>query len=85
MAALVAVSGRAAEALDEEFAESPLGLRELVGGIHRAEEVIGFHAAIERGHESRETVFADRVVNLKLIHGCFSIGPITSRRPRDIF
>jgi hypothetical protein len=61
--ALLDVGLRAAETADEEIAETLLSAGEILVGIHRAEEVVGFDATVEGADETAETFIADDVVN----------------------
>lgn len=62
MASGVGVPCRAAEALDEEVTEALFGTGEVVGGIHRAEDVVGGDLFVEGCDEAGEAFFADDVV-----------------------
>ena len=68
MAALFDVARRSAETADEEIAEALLGACEIVGGVHRPENVVVRHAAIERRRETGKSLFADERVDVEFLH-----------------
>ena len=69
MAALLDVPRRPAEATDQEVAQPFFGTSQLVGGIHRSENVIVRHLRIKRAHESGEAVLANARIDLILGQG----------------
>ena len=68
MSTLGDVFFRAAEAIDEEVAETLLGRPALLLGIHGAENVIAGNLTIKCGHQTRKTFFADDRENAAFIH-----------------
>ena len=59
VAAFFDVSGRAAEAEDEEAAEAVFGAGEVIGGVHGAKDGVLGDLAVEGGDEAAEAVLAD--------------------------
>jgi hypothetical protein len=74
MAALFHVSHGTAESADEKFSQPPLGCGQVAASVHRAENFIGWHSAIEGGDEPGEPVVADESedVGVKQIHRSFA-------------
>jgi hypothetical protein len=64
MPALFHVSLRAAKAADQEVLQPLFGSGQVVGGVHRPENVVTRYLSIERGDETCEAVLADLSVNL---------------------
>ena len=64
MAALLDISGGAAEAEDEELAEAGFGAVEIGGGVHGAEDVIGGNLPVERVDQTAETIVANGLIDL---------------------
>jgi hypothetical protein len=59
MAALLAVAGRATAALDQEVGEPPLGAGEVLGRVHRPEQVVDGHPLVERGDQRPQRRLAE--------------------------
>jgi len=68
MAALFEITRRAAEAKDEKIAQALLGAGEVVGGVHGAEDFVVRNLAVEGGDEAGETVFADLLIDIGIVH-----------------
>ena len=69
VAALFDVTLRASEAEDQEVAQTLLGPRKIVGGIHRAKDRVSGDLAVEGANEAREAFFTDEVVDGCLLWG----------------
>ncbi len=70
MAPLFDVARRSAKPADEKIAEALLGGCEIVGGVHRPENIVVRYAAIERRGETGKTLFADERVDVEFLHVC---------------
>ena len=68
MAALFDVRRRPAESVNEKIPKPLLGTFEIVGRIHRSEDVVRGHLAIERLYQALESVLADGGVNFFFFH-----------------
>ena len=64
MAALLDISGGAAEAEDEELPKPGFGAVEIGGGIHGAEDVICGNLPVEGVNQAAKTIVADRLIDL---------------------
>ena len=64
MAALFDVARRPTKTSDKKVAQPFLSPNEIICRIHRAENVIARHLAIERVHEPRKTLLSDAFVDL---------------------
>lgn len=62
--ALLDVALGPTEAADQEVAQPCFGALEIVGGVHRAEDVVARHLRVEGANEPREPVLADTRVDL---------------------
>lgn len=67
MSALLNVAVGAAESPDKEIAETLFGARQIMRGIHGAENVVGGNLRVERVNKAGETFFADQFVELCLV------------------
>jgi len=68
MTTLFDVARRSAEPADQKIAEALLGPGEIVCGVHRPEDIVVRHPAIERGGETGEPVLTDQRVDVDLLH-----------------
>jgi len=68
MAALFDVARRAAETADQKVAEALFGSGHVVGGVHRPENLVVRHAAVERRDQTGESFFADERKDIDLLH-----------------
>ena len=68
MASPLNVAFRAAESTDQEIAETLFGARQIVRGIHRAEDAIARHLLIERADEPGKPVLANLFVHLRVVN-----------------
>ena len=66
MAALLDVSLWPAESADQEFLQPLFRARQIVGRIHRPEDVVARHLRVERPNQPCEAFLADLPVNLTL-------------------
>jgi hypothetical protein len=73
VAALLDVAGRAAKAADQEVAEPHFRGGEVLGRIHRAQDVVTRNLRVEGTHQAREALLADARVDL-------IVGQIHNRR-----
>jgi hypothetical protein len=71
VAALLDVTLRSTESSDEKVAQPLLGARKIVPRIHGTEDIVFRHLPVERGDEPREPFFADRRVDILIVHHPF--------------
>ena len=64
MSALFDVAHRPAEATDHKIAQALFGASEVLGGIHRAEDVVVRYLRIERANQTSEAFFTNPIENL---------------------
>jgi len=68
MAALFDVSLWAAETENQKIAQSLLRAFEILRGIHRPENIVGWNLPVKRIGKTLESGLADRRVNVLLFH-----------------
>lgn len=64
MPPLLDVARRPAEATDEEITQPLLGAREVVGRIHRSEDVVARNLCVKRADQTLETLLANAFIDL---------------------
>ena len=67
MATLLHVSRRTAEAADQKLPQPPLGPRQVIGWIHRAQNVVAGNLPVKGRDQALEAVFADHRINVILL------------------
>ncbi len=67
MTALLDVTLRTAETPDQEVAEPLFRAREVVGGVHRPEDVVLRHLRVEGPHQPRKACFTDRRIEAAFV------------------
>ena len=68
MPTLFDVPLRPAEPVNQEIAKALFRAREVVGRIHRPEHIVFWNPAIERGHDTRDPLFAHFSKDVLLVH-----------------
>jgi hypothetical protein len=79
MTALVDVAGRSTKATDQEVPQPHLSVGQIIGRVHRAEDVIAGHPRVKRTNKALEAALANSRVNVVVreIHACQSAAPAT--------